>query len=30
VMLYSDVVGYHHFGGPCFLYLHGEVNVARK
>jgi len=27
---YSDVVGYQHFGEPCYLHLQGEVNGARK
>jgi hypothetical protein len=27
VTLYSDVVGYHRFGGPCSLHLQGEVKV---
>jgi hypothetical protein len=30
VMLCSDMVGYHHFGGPCFLNLQGEVNGTGK
>jgi hypothetical protein len=30
VMLCSVVVGYQHFGEPCFLHLQGEVNGAGK
>jgi hypothetical protein len=26
----SIAVGYHCFGGPSYLHLHGEVNGARK
>jgi hypothetical protein len=26
-MLYSDVVGYQHFGGPCCLHFHVEVKM---
>jgi len=30
MMLYSDVVGYQCFGGPCCLNLPGEVNCDGK
>jgi len=30
VMLYSDVVQYQCFGGPCCLHLQGEVNGTGK
>jgi len=28
MMLYSDVIGYHCFRGPCCLHLQGEVLIC--